>query len=172
MCLSSVQPHFFSLASPEASLLWWGQKGASPSGRPTLILSRASRFCTSLWMLWATPGYCQEGEGGFRRSGFTHALRTAQCSPPALSAHPPYSPPPTLGLPGSSQPPQSHPLAHLGVPAQWRRQQRALPRERPPCLASPCLAPLLELSERSKRNGYHHGSRQLTSFPVLVCCVS
>lgn len=132
----------------------------SPSGRPTLILSRASRFCTSLWMLWATPGYCQE-EGGVG----SHARLRDSTMPIPDPTQPPHSP-------GSSQLPQSHPLAHLGVPAQWKQQQRALPPERPPCPASPCPAPLLELSEGSEHDSYHHGSSQRSSFPVPSTCVS
>lgn len=149
-CMSYVHLQRVSLqSSPTSSFkhpsLGGDGGGTSPSGRPTLILSRASRFSTSLWMLWATPGYCQEGGCVCQESPMPWGQH---------SAHP--SPSRPLCLPGSSQPPQSHPLASLGVPAQWRQQQRALPRGRPPCLASPCLAPLLELSEKSKHDSYSH----------------
>lgn len=50
-----------TLLPPPLVLLWWGRRGggASPSGRAMLIFSTAIRFWTSLWILWATPGYCK-----------------------------------------------------------------------------------------------------------------
>lgn len=114
--------------------------GASPSGRAVLILSTASRFCTSLWMLWATPGYCK----GTKGVG-SHCSGTAECPP--HPAQPPHSP-------GSSQPPLSHPSANPGAPARLRQQQMVPPPGRPPWPANPCPAPLRELSVGSGQNNH------------------
>ena len=56
-----VQPPRLYLFSVPPATVGVGVRGvlrASPSGRATLILSTASRFWTSLWMLWARVGLC------------------------------------------------------------------------------------------------------------------
>ena len=106
----------------------------------------------SLWMLWATPGYW---EG--RRMGVTPLGRPG--------AQPTPAPPPLS--PGSSRPPPSRPSARPGAPARLRRQQRAPPPERPPWPATPCRAPLPELSGESGHDNRHHGFTQPGSRSVL-----
>ena len=100
--------YLFRVPPPTVGVGVRGVLGASPSGRATLILSTASRFWTSLWMLWATPGYWEKGRGGEegRKMGVTPwGGQVSTPLPPCLPSH--------LDLHGHLCAVPQHALVHL-----------------------------------------------------------
>lgn len=134
----TVQLHFLSSGSPSCRQGWGAcltlRQGHAHLEQRQQVLDIALDALGNAWVL---------GVGGVS----SHFSGTAGCSPRPVWA--PLSP-------GSSQLLPSRPSACPGAPARLRQRQRAPPPKRPPWPASPCRAPLPELSGESGFNNYHH----------------